>query len=713
MEFIASTVAESEPGAEAELKVWDRLKSALNSEDYGVAYHKYPIIDKGGDRFDHEPDIVLFHQTYGLVVIEVKGYQIDHIDRIEGHTWYLDGITQNTSRPHAQARSQANFLRSFFVRENDLVGERGCKVPINQLVALPNITRKEWDQAGFDGPAAPQVILADDLTPVALRDSLADLKTFGPLDNEELRMGLDVLSCGQPISGESLPPVGSPESKADHYETVVEGLNGLDLQQQEIGVQIPPGPQQIRGIAGSGKTVLLAMKAARMHERHPDWDIVLTFYTKSLYDHLTALVERFYEHFTDSEPDFEKLHIIHAWGGNRTGDGVYYRLAKDSKTKFRTFGTAQTEFEDEDVEPFEGCCQRLLDYGDIGQQFDAVLIDEAQDFAPAFFNLCREALREPDRLVWAYDEAQNLSSLTAPSPSNIFGTDKNGDPALDLSGQYERGIRKSHIMRRAYRAPRSVLMFAHAFGMGLKREDGPIQMITRQEGWRNIGYEIEGDFRRYGSEATLTRTQDQSPHPLQDASEAKPFVTCRGFTTKTNEAAWVAERIRADIENGGLDPAQILVVPLGPNGRGHAHYSLREELAEYDIDINCVWDNDDQKEFAKQGKVTVSRINRAKGNEAASVYLMSTEAVENEDRNKGPVQRRNEAFVGITRSRAWCTVTGQTQNQEAMFEELNLLVSAVTEDDPVITFEVPDPDSFEHELEEETGEYEDQAITDY
>jgi hypothetical protein len=48
MDFIASTVEDSEPGAEAELEVWERLKETFSGEDYGVAYHKYPVIDKGG-----------------------------------------------------------------------------------------------------------------------------------------------------------------------------------------------------------------------------------------------------------------------------------------------------------------------------------------------------------------------------------------------------------------------------------------------------------------------------------------------------------------------------------------------------------------------------------------------------------------------------------------------------------------------------------------
>jgi len=39
-------------------------------------------------------------------------------------------------------------------------------------------------------------------------------------------------------------------------------LYTFDLKQEHIGKSIPPGPQRIRGIAGSGKTVLLCQKAA-------------------------------------------------------------------------------------------------------------------------------------------------------------------------------------------------------------------------------------------------------------------------------------------------------------------------------------------------------------------------------------------------------------------------------------------------------------------
>ncbi len=75
------------------------------------------------------------------------------------------------------------------------------------------------------------------------------------------------------------------------------------------------GPQRVRGLAGSGKTVVLAMKAALTHLRYPDAIILYTFYTKNLYQHIQRLITRFYRQFDDRDPNWSNLRIMHAWGG--------------------------------------------------------------------------------------------------------------------------------------------------------------------------------------------------------------------------------------------------------------------------------------------------------------------------------------------------------------------------------------------------------------
>ena len=56
----------------------------------------------------------------------------------------------------------------------------------------------------------------------------------------------------------------------------------------------------------------------------------------------------------------------------------------------------------------------------IGDTMMLFLVDEAQVFSPYFLQLCYNMLKKPYRLVYAYDELQNLSSQSLPSPEQIF-----------------------------------------------------------------------------------------------------------------------------------------------------------------------------------------------------------------------------------------------------------------------------------------------------
>ncbi|WP_049907403.1 NERD domain-containing protein [Haloferax elongans] len=710
----ASSVSPTDPGGQAELDVWGRLKEAFDSSDRGVIYHQYPIIDKTGRKFDKKPDFVIFHQELGLVILECKGYTIDQIDRITGETWHLRGMSQSRSTPLEQARRQGFALRKFFMDEPELLDGGQVAIPMNPFVVLPNITREEWEARGFTGPSAPRVLLGDELTPVALREQLDAIRTFEPLTPVEYDTARAVLSCGQAISDVSMSPPENPETRRDYYEHVTSQLAKFDLKQEKIGMRIPPGPQQIRGIAGSGKTVLLAMKAAKMAVDHKDWTIALTFQTKSLYDHITDLTERFYRRFSNGQSLAESdaaIEIIHGWGGHTTGPGVYKRIAEATpNATFRSVTDARAEF-DRGTDLQEAVAAELLETGDIPDLFDAILVDEAQDFGPYFFNMCLAALGSSNRLIWGYDEAQNLHSLRAPSPKEIFGVDDDGDPVVDLSGSYSNGVQKSHIMRKSYRAPREILLTAHVLGMGLLRDGGPVQAITRQDGWENLGYDVDGDFRKTGSHARLQRPEANSPHPLTTFDTAGPFVSSEAFDDPAAELDWVVEQVVADVREEDLPPERVLVIPLGLDATDRGE-QLQSLLRAHDLGATCTWEGD-KTEFSRPGEVTISTIHRAKGNEAASVYVVGlNNAITNPYR--GPVQARNEVFVALTRSRAWCTITGCTHNDEVgIMDELHTIIDIVSSETPVVEFEVPSRSSLNHELEEDTENLTATNLTDF
>ncbi len=104
------------------------------------------------------------------------------------------------------------------------------------------------------------------------------------------------------------------ESRGAILKKIEREIANLDRWQKQAAIESPEGPQRIRGLAGSGKTIVLALKAAYLHAQHPDWTIAVVFYSRSLYTQFEDLIRRFsFEHLND-EPDWQKLRVMHAWG---------------------------------------------------------------------------------------------------------------------------------------------------------------------------------------------------------------------------------------------------------------------------------------------------------------------------------------------------------------------------------------------------------------
>lgn len=89
--------------------------------------------------------------------------------------------------------------------------------------------------------------------------------------------------------------------------------------------------------------------------------------------------------------------------------------------------------------------------------YDAILIDEAQDFPLSFMRLCYEILYAPKRLVYAYDELQNLNLESLPSPEVLFGIDENGSPNVQFEFEPDGTSKQDIILEKCYRNSRQHL----------------------------------------------------------------------------------------------------------------------------------------------------------------------------------------------------------------------------------------------------------------
>jgi superfamily I DNA and RNA helicase len=104
------------------------------------------------------------------------------------------------------------------------------------------------------------------------------------------------------------------DSRGAKVRKLEESIANLDVDQGAAVIETVQGVQRIRGLAGSGKTIVLALKVAYLHAQNPDWKIAVTFNTRSLKGQFERLINNFVYEQTSEEPDWEKIEIINAWG---------------------------------------------------------------------------------------------------------------------------------------------------------------------------------------------------------------------------------------------------------------------------------------------------------------------------------------------------------------------------------------------------------------
>lgn len=443
----------------------------------------------------------------------------------------------------------------------------------------------------------------------------------------------------------------------------------LDEWQKKAALEVPNGPQRIRGLAGTGKTIVLSLKAAYLHTQHPDWKILVTFYTRSLKQQYEDLIKRFVYEFSDDVPDWENLNILHAWG-SQSEDGVYYRFARGCNAPVHTFSSAVSKYGRNKA--FMGMCEELMEFAPMNasyETYDAILIDEAQDLPGSFFKIIYKLTKSPKRIIWAYDELQNLSDVEMPSISEMFGVDEDGNTIINIEN-VENAPKRDIVLPICYRNPPWTLAMAHALGFGIynKIRNTPFQTFDNPEMWQQIGYSIVDGQLKYGYRVTIERSSAANPEYFSRLLDKQESIYTSSFRTSEEQYKWVAKQINDNIKNEELDPDDILVIfPEAYTSRSE-YYKFSKYLGVYGVSSFLAGINSSQDTFKISGHVTCSGIFRAKGNESPMVYVVNSEYCLN-----GPeiVKQRNILFTAITRSRAWVRICGVGKLFNMLEEEFN------------------------------------------
>ena len=199
----------------------------------------------------------------------------------------------------------------------------------------------------------------------------------------------------------------------------------MDRQQETLARSLGDGHRVVRGVAGSGKTLILVYRARRLAEAFPQHTFLLSCYNRSLASELRALLA---DH---TNVVVETVHVLVG------------RAIRDAGLSDPLFGS------DDSGELRAAVGLEALEKGAL-TRYRAVFLDEAQDLGP-------NALRFIIRLA---DERFNDVLIVADAAQNVFRREFSWKQA----GVQAQG--RSRILRRNYRNTREVLELAHGFLVG-------------------------------------------------------------------------------------------------------------------------------------------------------------------------------------------------------------------------------------------------------
>jgi superfamily I DNA and RNA helicase len=328
---------------------------------------------------------------------------------------------------------------------------------------------------------------------------------------------------------------------------------------------------------------------------------------------------------------------------------------------------------------FSGICNELAAVikGKQLDLYDAILIDEAQDLPPSFFQIVDALTKQPKRIVWAYDELQNLSDASMASAPDLFGRE------ITLTNSPE-APQQDIILPVCYRNTPWALTLAHALGFGLFREPEIVQHFDDPTMWTDIGYQIEDGELTEGHKVTLSRSARSYPAFFSELLNPADAVVSKAFNSREEQYAWIADQIKRNVTEDELDPDDVLIVLPNAISQKDEYYELRRHLDAHDISSNLAGVTSDRDSFASSGIVTVSGIYRAKGNEAPMVYVANADYCAT---GMEMIRLRNILFTAITRSRAWVRLSGMGSRMVTLQKEINCVVEAGFK----LNFKVPTP----------------------
>jgi hypothetical protein len=359
------------------------------------------------------PDFIIFGPSFGLLVIEVKGWCTGQIEEANNNFFRIKktknevSTSENQQSPLRQGKGYIDAVMDKLKGEPILAHHDGnyrgkLAFPTGFGAVMPNITTSQArDHSIYNLLEQPQVAYQDELKEwedFSDDELIQRLKAmfkvsfrFPALTTDQISTIKGILHPEIVIKKKPAPPDSVPEGVELPSDSSV--IVTLDIDQEKLARSMKDGHRLFSGVAGSGKTLILLSRARAIANRLTGHRVLILCFNITLASHLRSLL-----HSDSQNPQYqERIEILnfHTWARSLLG-------SLPNPREFRN------------DEEYDKCLSArvlsILQQLPLELKWDSVLVDEAHTFSPDWFLCCVAALKDPQNgdLLVVSDGSQSL-----------------------------------------------------------------------------------------------------------------------------------------------------------------------------------------------------------------------------------------------------------------------------------------------------------------
>jgi hypothetical protein len=340
-----------------EKRIANKIKQIYKNAKHNAYLYYQPRIKKWN------PDFILIDEDKGVSIIEVKDYSLETIDEINPLTVIVNGTSRKN--PIYVTNEYFNAAKSRLQNQASLLDDKyKLKYAIYSNLILTNIKSNELEELStcfFQPPS--KCITSEKITDLNINDLFGDEVQY----IEEHDFSVIRSAFFPEIKVKIVQKEIWEYGRKDTTENSI--IKTLDTEQEKFSRRIPYGHYMVSGIPGSGKTVILLARAVNLARENPSWKIIILTYNNSLSVKLKNKLESIHEDLDNMGVNYQNIEI-----------STFHSLAKS----VADIGIVP------DPAP-KNYWEIILPYKAIEKArptYDAILIDEYQDFHDSWMKLC-------------------------------------------------------------------------------------------------------------------------------------------------------------------------------------------------------------------------------------------------------------------------------------------------------------------------------------